>query len=78
MFAKMWDEYASKVLPKNANWVQVRETRRAFYSGGLALFYGILSMLEEDAEPTPQDLQRMDALKAEFDAYARDIAEGRA
>lgn len=76
-FGQMWDEYARKVLPQNAGQVQIQETRRAFYAGGVRLFYTMLSMLDSDAEPTEDDLRKMDDLKAEFDAYMRDLAEGK-
>jgi hypothetical protein len=58
--------------------VQVQETRRAFYAGGVSLLAVVMGMLTDDAEPTEEDIRNMDRIKAEFDEYARDLAEGRA
>jgi len=76
-FAAAWETYAMKIIPSNASAVQVQETRRAFYAGGLLLFTVIMTMLDEGEEPTEADLGKMDDIKAEFDAWARDLVEGR-
>jgi len=78
LFGSLWDQYAAKVLPADAGAVQVQETRRAFYSGGTALFSTIVNMLDKEMEVTDQDLGKMDALAAEFEEFVRDLAEGRA
>jgi hypothetical protein len=75
--AVAWDSYA-KLIPSDASAVQLQETRRAFYAGAVALFYTVATMLDEGQEPTEADLAKMDDLKAELDAWAQDVKEGRA
>jgi hypothetical protein len=77
-FAEQWDLYARKVLPVHAGRVQAQETRRAFYAGGASFLFLLMSSFTEDEEVTDQDLLTMSALKEEIQAFARDIAEGRA
>lgn len=43
--ADIWESYVAKVLPSDAPEVQVFETRRAFYSGALA----IVSLADNEA-----------------------------
>lgn len=74
-FGDAWDGYARNVLPKDASDVQRTECRRAFYAGGIALFYKILASLGPGEEPTDADMAMLDAIKAEFEAYGEEIAE---
>lgn len=77
-FAKCWERYSEKVLPRGAGEVQVTETRRAFYAGGTALFYAVMAMLEPGSEPTEADMRAMTALRDELDAFAAALVAGRA
>ncbi len=77
-FGALWDDYANKILPEEASAVQVQETRRAFYAGGVSLLKTMVTILDEDAEPTEEDLRAMDDLNEEFHAFARELAAGRA
>jgi hypothetical protein len=78
-FEAQWEEYARRVmLPSRPGRVQVQETRRAFYAGAAAFLSAILGGLTGDKEPTAEDLAALGALKAELDAFARDVEEGRA
>ena len=76
--ADLWQSYADRVLPRNASWVQRQETRRAFYAGAHALFVGIVNGLTEGPEPQEEDLRALDDLRDEFEAFARDVAAGKA
>lgn len=77
LFKRKWATYCA-LLPQSAGLVQVQETRRAFYAGGAALFHVIVNELDPGDEPTEADLKKMDALKEEFDQFARDLADGKA
>ncbi len=77
-FAVKWAEFFARCIPPEASEIQRRETRRAFYAGGAALFQTILTLLEPGAEPTEGDLLLLDDLKAEFDGFAKDLEAGRA
>lgn len=74
-FADAWDKYARDVLPKEAPEVQRVECRRAFYAGGAALFYAILSGVGRGEQVTDAEIALLDGIKDELEAYAREIAE---
>lgn len=76
IIADLWASYEKKVLPFGAPAVQVLETRRAFYAGASGLLAAICGILEEDAEPTPQDLRVMDAIHAELEAFSASVLAG--
>ena len=75
--AAEWATYAEQIVPKGAPQVQVQETRRAFYAGAASVLFRINRLLEDDAEPTPADLQMMDDIEAELAEFGRDIEAGK-
>jgi hypothetical protein len=52
---------------------QLREMRMAFFAGAQHLFGSIMSVLEPGEEPTDKDMQRMDLIHKELDAFIRDF-----
>lgn len=78
LIADAWRDFEIQVIPLDAPEVQRVESRRAFYAGAVTLFSGIMSILEPGEEPTEQDLETMDAIKAEIDAYAKELRDGKA
>jgi hypothetical protein len=52
---------------------QLREMRMAFFAGAQHLFGSIMSVLEPGDEPTDKDLQRMDLIHKELDAFIKDF-----
>ena len=79
LLGRGWQEYQRHILdPVGAGAVQRQECRRAFYAGAIHLFSGLMEGLDDDHEPTPADLARMDRLKAEIVRYAADLKSGRA
>lgn len=54
---------------------QVREMRMSFFAGAQHLFGSIMSVLDEDAEPTERDLTRMGLIQAELDQFITDFAK---
>ncbi len=68
-----WKSYLRIVVPDNASDVQVNETRQAFYAGAATLWQSIMVTLDPEAEPTEQDLQRMDDIQAEVDAIGQQL-----
>ena len=74
-FADKWAQYFARCVPRGAGQVQQSATRRAFYSGGFAAFLLLTMQLDEGAEATEKDLQMVDDLKAEFDAFVREMAD---
>ncbi len=58
------------VIPENASQIQIEEMRIAFFSGAQHLFGAIMSSLDEDEEPTEEDMQRMANISEELDRFA--------
>lgn len=52
---------------------QLREMRMAFFAGAQHLFGSIMNILEPGEEPTDKDLQRMDLIHTELDAFIKDF-----
>lgn len=73
-----WLSYSASVIPATAHASQRSESRRAFYAGAQALFSGIMRGLDEDHEPTPEDLAHVDKIAKELDAHWKAVAGGRA
>lgn len=78
MMAAEWQSFSDSVLPPKAGPVQRTEMRRAFYAGALAVLHGIMTSLDPDDEPTPDDLDRMDRLNAELQAFGEALRRGEA
>lgn len=78
LIADAWRDFEIQIVPLDAPKVQRVETRRAFYQGAIAMFSGIVRMLEPGQEPTEKDLGKMDAIQAEIDQFMADLREHRA
>ena len=63
---KLCKSYLSKVVPAEANIVQVTETRQAFMSGAMILLKAITNMPDDDNEA----LEMMNFLQEEIDAFS--------
>lgn len=50
--------------------IQRAECGLAFWAGAATLFYSILNMLDEDEEPTADDLACMEAIHKEIERFA--------
>ena len=64
-----WVSLKMQVIPENAPQVQLEEMRMAFFAGAQHLFGSIMSVLDEDAEPTEADLERMSKINDELDEF---------
>jgi hypothetical protein len=64
-----WRGYQMLVMPADAGYVQIDETRRAFFAGAQHLFGTMINMFDPDAEPTMADLAKMDNIDHELRAY---------
>jgi hypothetical protein len=75
--AAAWAEFEHKVL-SGASPVQRDEMRKAFYCGGVSIFFGLIMGLDPSSpDATDGDLAQMDAIKTEFEAFQAEMA-GRA
>ena len=78
LMAEQWDQFARAVLPADASATQKQEMRRAFYAGGQAIMFKVITALAPDSEPTEDDLKLMNDLHQELNAFAEAVKAGRA
>lgn len=76
--AKGWSSYLVTVMSPQAPPIQVRETKRAFYAGAQHFLMSVMRIMDPEAEPTAADLARLEAMDQELQAFAREVADGRA
>ena len=72
-----WRGLELLVVPKDAPDVQRREMRMAFFAGAQHLFSSIMGGLEEDHEPTENDLRRLDFINKELAEFAEQFKRSR-
>jgi hypothetical protein len=68
-----WQSYLKLVVPAGASPVQISETRQAFYAGAAILMQKIMLIMDEDREPTAQDMKHMADIQAELDEFGQQI-----
>ena len=64
-----WQSLRVMAISPNAPEVQLREMRMAFFAGAQHVFGSMMSMLDEDKEPTEADIKRMDSIHAELEEF---------
>lgn len=68
--AVMWDGYFASVYPTvSPDSIQGQELKQAFYSGAYCLFNWFMVQLDEDAEPTDADVDRVEVMHNEIASY---------
>lgn len=72
-----FNSYRAEVVPANAGAAQVRETKRAFYSGALIMFQAILASLEPGEDATEGDVKVLEDLDIELKTFLIDVKGGR-
>jgi hypothetical protein len=55
--------------------IQLKEMRMAFFAGAQHLFGSIMSILDPGEEPTDKDLERMDLIQKELDAFIKEFTD---
>lgn len=68
-----WVGLRLAAIPLNAPKDQLVEMRKAFFAGAQHLFASIMTIMEEDAEPTDADLRRMDLIDTELRSFGHDL-----
>lgn len=71
IIAAGWAIMCALGIPKDAPEIQRRMMQDAFYAGAQHLWASIHAGLDEDAEPSEQDMQRMSLIAAELDAWSK-------
>lgn len=70
-----WRGYRDLVLGPRIGVEVLAASRIAFFAGASVLFYTMVGMLDEDAEPTDADLAKMDTLHAEVEKFCATFDE---
>ena len=65
--------YKLAAIPSDAPQYQLDDLRSCFFAGAQHLFSSILSILEPDAEPTENDLRRMDLIDKELKRFLEEF-----
>lgn len=68
-----WLSLRYLTIPPDAPDFQLRDMRVAFFAGAQHLWASIMSVLEPDSEPTPNDLRRMALIGTELDSFAEQL-----
>ena len=68
--AELWDTYQKQVLPADAGELQLRECRRAFYTGAMGLLEHIQHI------PEGREVEFTEDLQAEFAAFTQQVSAG--
>lgn len=68
-----WVGLRLAVMPLDASKTQLEEMRKAFFAGAQHLFSSIMTILDEDREPTAADLKRMDLIDTELRSFGHDL-----
>jgi hypothetical protein len=75
--AQKWESYLREVIPAAAPDVQIQECRRAFYAGAQGMFTAMYHVSTDDISED-QGAEHLEELNQELQAFATDVAAGRA
>jgi hypothetical protein len=65
--------YRRFVMSAYASAIQVDECRWAYFAGAQHLFASIMAIMDPDAEPTDNDLRRMNMIHTELQKFADEL-----
>jgi hypothetical protein len=68
-----WAVMNALVLPPDASPTQRSEMRKAFFMGAQHLYASIMGIMEEDREPTDNDMKRMSLIHNELEAFRKEV-----
>lgn len=68
-----WQAFEFLCGLQNAPTIQKREMRRAYFAGAQHLFAVLLNTLDSDREPTAADLNRVDLVHKELEAFVAQL-----
>ena len=68
-----WMAYVATSGLETAPELQRKEMRKAYMLGAQHLFASIMGIMDPGSEPTAKDLQRMDLIHQELDAFRRSL-----
>ena len=68
-----WQAMRILCLTKDAPATQIDEMRKAFFMGAQHLYASIMGILEPGAEPTDKDMDRMQLIHNELEAFRMEV-----
>lgn len=68
-----WVALRLNCIHPNAPPEQLQEMRMAYLAGAQHLFSSIVATMDEDKEPTPADLNRMELIHKELEAFTGEL-----
>lgn len=70
-----WVGFRLAAYPQGAPTAQLEALRETFFAGCQHTFHGIMTAMEPDAEPTDNDLRRMDNIDKELRVFLMEFQE---
>lgn len=70
-----WVALRLAAIPDRAPEIQLREMRMAYMAGAQHLFSCMMSIMDEDREPTDADMNRMDLIHKELEAFRSELEQ---
>ncbi len=70
-----WISLRLLAIPRDASAIQLDEMHMAFFAGAQHLFGSIMSVLDTDADPTDDDLRRMDLINEELNLFVVEMKQ---
>lgn len=76
---KAWRSLLEQTIPSETHEDLVKTFKRFFYAGAKSLIETLVytDALEDDENPTPNDLMKIDAILHEINVYFGEVAAGR-
>jgi hypothetical protein len=68
-----WRSMLLLVLPPDAPAVQVSEMRKAFFMGAQHLYAALMCIMDADAEPTDEDMKKIELIHNELEAFRMEV-----
>lgn len=70
---ELWEKYETNVIPAEADEIQRKETRRAFYAGGASLLDALTDAPDQGAD---KGAEVIEGYIDEFRAYGKSVIAG--
>lgn len=74
---KLWDKYATEMMPQDAPLIQIIETRRAFYAGAASLFGELVTKTRDEKITEDQGKDFITEINSEISQFGQDLIDGR-
>jgi hypothetical protein len=69
-----WQILAAMVFNQDTPELEKSEMRNAFFCGAQHLYSSVMAVIDEDREPTAQDMRRMQAIHTELEAFRLELS----